>query len=801
MTTAPPRSRALVLPDPKEKGRDPVIPIIVGAAFAVANDSALTGGHLRFLGPALVFWLMLLFPAYLLATTDLWGKGSVAERLSLGLVGALFLLLVGGLAINTVLPLLGVARPLATVPVLLLVDVIDAGLWLFRRRRPALFGMRLAPGLLGALETRVLALGGACVLLMVLGANRLNNGNGDALTMIGLGVALLTLALLLLWAGRLRAGVTGGAVYLLSAALLLMTSLRGWSVTGHDIQLEYRVFQLTAAQGKWDMSTFRDPYNACLSITLLPTQMASLLHVDDPYIYKVFFQLLFAACPVMVFTLARRYFSDRVAILAVAYFIGFPTFFTDLPFLNRQEMALLFVAAAFLAMTNPLWRKRRRQLVLVAAAVGAELCHYSSSYVLFGTLAVAWLGQMIFARGWPPAWTRSDPLDTPEGRWASATTRTVGLGCLAAILAVIVAWGGLATKTADGVTSEFNSAVSTFLHHGGGAKSASVNYGLFSGGGSNNRSQLNQSGSNHTLLDQYRDETLAERAKADPGTFIPLTVVDRYQTPTVPQPNLPVTRAGHALSRVGVSPTTVNDVIRSLAAKGEQVFLLIGMLGLLLSKRWRSKAGREYYYLCAAAIVVLVAVTVLPDLSVEYGVLRVFQQALILVAPVIVVGSLTLFQPLGRRWRQALAGGVGLAFFASTTGLIPQALGGYPAQLNLNNSGQYYDLYYMTPQQEAAVNWLAGKPGTLPGGVQSDFTSQRFAFNSPSSVTGRQYLTDLFPTFVERGSWVIADASMLATGTASVFVNGNIITYRYPFALLNNQKNVVFDDGKTKVYQ
>ena len=195
----------------------------------------------------------------------------------------------------------------------------------------------------------------------------------------------------------------------------------------------------------------------------------------------------------------------------------------------------------------------------------------------------------------------------------------------------------------------------------------------------------------------------------------------------------------------------MNDVIRSLAAKGEQVFLLIGMLGLLLSKRWRSKAGREYYYLCAAAIVVLVAVTVLPDLSVEYGVLRVFQQALILVAPVIVVGSLTLFQPLGRRWRQALAGGVGLAFFASTTGLIPQALGGYPAQLNLNNSGQYYDLYYMTPQQEAAVNWLAGKPGTLPGGVQSDFTSQRFAFNSPSSVTGRQYLTDLFPTFVERG--------------------------------------------------
>ena len=42
---------------------------------------------------------------------------------------------------------------------------------------------------------------------------------------------------------------------------------------------------------------------------------------------------------------------------------------------------------------------------------------------------------------------------------------------------------------------------------------------------------------------------------------------------------------------------------------------------------------------------------------------------------------------------------------------------------------------------------------------------------------------------------------MLQTGTASVFVNGNFVTYRYPFGLLNNQKNVVFDDGKAKIYQ
>jgi uncharacterized membrane protein len=253
---------------------------------------------------------------------------------------------------------------------------------------------------------------------------------------------------------------------------------------------------------------------------------------------------------------------------------------------------------------------------------------------------------------------------------------------------------------------------------------------------------------------------------------------------------------------VGIAPSTVNDIMRGVAAKGEQVFLLIGMVALLLSRRRRGTVGREYFYLCLAAIAALAAITVLPNLSVDYGLLRAFQQALIVIAPVIVVGSLTLFQFLGAWWSRAVTVGLGLAIFASTTGLIPQALGGYPAQLNLNNSGQYYELYYMTPQEVAAVTWLSGEPGTLPSGVQvDDYSAERFAFTAPSTVTGRQFLTDLFPTFVQWSSCVVVDTSMLHTRTATVSVNGNFITYRYPFGLLKREKNLVYDDGGTKIYQ
>jgi uncharacterized membrane protein len=85
-------------------------------------------------------------------------------------------------------------------------------------------------------------------------------------------------------------------------------------------------------------------------------------------------------------------------------------------------------------------------------------------------------------------------------------------------------------------------------------------------------------------------------------------------------------------------------------------------------------------------LVMLVLITVLPNLSVEYGILRVFQEELILVAPILVVGSVTLFRPLGNTWSLRIAMTVCVLFLISTTGLLPQVLGGYPAQLNLNNS-------------------------------------------------------------------------------------------------------------------
>ena len=757
--------------------------------IAGANVLAISGFRLPFLGPAIGFWFLVVYPTYLLCTTSVWRGSSMAERIGYSLTSVLLLLMLAGLGVNTLLPLLGVQRPLDPIPVVLLADTLILSLYLFRRQHPAKVAWRAHSQTIGREESRLLVASGLCVALAVLGANRLNNGAGEQVSLVALGGIVGTLLLLLRWHRQVRDGMTCVTLYLLSLALLLMTSLRGWYVTGHDIQMEYRVFQLTEAHGHWNISYFRDAYNACLSITILPTEVAQIVHIDNPYVYKVFFQLIFALCPVLVYTIARRYWSTSIAVLAAAYFIGFPTFFTDMPFINRQEIAFLFACVAILSITNVEWSLRRRRLVFLLATVGMEISHYSTMYLFLCTLLIAWAIQHANALN-PSRWRRAKKVTQAKRTSWGDITQIVGIGSLLVMAAITIVWGDLATQTAESALTDARSAISGFVRSSG-TRSDDVSYSLLGG------STLDP----QAIVNGYRRATLKERVGAAPGTYIPASVVARYPTPAVNESSLPLTATGHLLSDIGVPVAALNIVVRQAAAKSEQLFAAIGLITFFVIRRLRRHVSREIWSLCVGSMVMLAIITILPNLSVDYGILRAFQEALILIAPVLLAGSLTIFSRLGHVWALRAAAVVCIGIFVSTTGLMPQILGGYPAQLSLNNSGQYYDNYYTHPQEVAALGWLAGKAGVLPDGVQAENFVDRLYFTAPSDVSGRQVVTDIYPTLVRQSSWVILGYSTLRTGQAIADYGGDLVPYAYPIRFLQDNKNLVYNDGGAEVYQ
>ncbi len=759
--------------------------------IAGANVSVLTGFRVPFIGPAIGFWFLVIHPVYLLCTSSVWRGSSTAERLGYSLTATLLLLMLGGLGVNTLLPLIGEQRPLDPIPVLILGDALTVALYLFRRQYPAKLSWSAQVEAIGPAESRLLAGAGLCLAFAVLGANRLNNGAGCQVSLMALAGITLTLLLLLRWHEQVRDSITTATLYLLSLALLLMTSLRGWYVTGHDIQLEHRIFQLTAAHGRWNISDFHNAYNACLSITILPVELIQIVRVDSPYIYKVFFPLMFAVCPVLVYAIACRYWPGPAAVLAGIYFIGFPTFINDMPFLNRQEIAFLFVCVAILLITNLEWSLRRRRIALLVTSLGVELSHYSTMYLFLGTLLAAWLAQHASVLN-PLRWHRTTGRAHVRTWPWRVTTRTVGISSIIAVATIAFAWGDLATQTAAGALTDAESAITGLVGHSRSVRSGDISYGLLPG----------KAASPQAVLNDYRLRTLRERAGPAAASYVPASVVARYRTPTVNGTlALPLTRSGGLLADIGIPVSGLNSLIRQVAAKGEQVFVGVGLITFIVMRRSRRLVGREFFYLCVGSTATLVTITVLPNLSTDYGVLRAFQEALILIAPVLVAGSLTVLSPLGRIWALRAAAAACIGIFVSTAGLLPQITGGYPAQLNLNNSGSYYDIYYMHPQEEAAVNWLRGKPGVLPGGVQAEESTDRFALMAESDVTGNQIVTDSYPSLVRKSSWVILSYSTIHTGRVTAYYDGDLISYVYPIKFLRDNKNLVYNDGGAEIFR
>ena len=163
--------------------------------------------------------------------------------------------------------------------------------------------------------------------------------------------------------------------------LLLATSVRGWSITGHDIQAEFLAFRLTNDGQLWQMSSLENAYNACLSVNILPTVLAQATGLSGELVFKVLLQLVFALVPVLTFLFSRRLVGRRPAIVAAVLTMAFPTFFNDMPYLVRQEVAFFFLALLLLAATEPDRAGARSRWLVLAFGLGVVLSHYSTTYV------------------------------------------------------------------------------------------------------------------------------------------------------------------------------------------------------------------------------------------------------------------------------------------------------------------------------------------------------------------------------------------------------------------------------------
>lgn len=618
--------------------------------------------NIAYFAPTLVSALItlpffLLVPGYLLLNQFKYGIASRWETVSFSLGLSVLLLMVSGLALNA-LHGIGVEKPLSTLNIFMMLNALTIGLlWRIRTMPVGLRGYRLLPRL-----EEGLFIGGLTLLPLLAagGAIRLNNGGSNVLTM-ALFAAVPLVFSLLLWRKK-QQHLYPYALFMMGLSVLLATSMRGWYIAGHDIRHEFSVFQQAMEHGFWAVTTTSsDPYNACLSITILPTLLAKVSSLSGIYLYKIIFQIIFAAVLLPLYYLFKRIGGAKVALMSGFIILSFPTFLNDMPFLLRQEIAFLFfgllAAVTFMkiARTPKLW-------LTVLLLAGLILSHYSTSYATLGLLFFAWAFYKVFTRKKPSL--------------ASALAYPIlSLPLIITAFLFTFMWNAQVTATTSNLSGTLSGTIKDLLS------------------GSTQRAEFVKYSLAPTDMKSPQEEF-----RETVGSYAPEATYN-------PIPKIGITALGDQVSKVA-NVETINSRLHTVSAQIFQVLLLLGaLLFFLRSRKAMTKEKLYFFALTFGGIAMLILLTIMPRLSIDYSVIRLFQQTLFVAALPAVLAAQFLCGIFKRYGRYVVVGLLSFLFL-NLSGFIPQALGGAPAQLSLNNGGAYYEFFYIHESDRKAVDWL-----------------------------------------------------------------------------------------------
>lgn len=193
-------------------------------------------------------------------------------------------------------------------------------------------------------------------------------------------ILLVCLGVTLVCFDKIKPKVYPFLLYGIGAGMVLMTSLAGPYLVGHDIHLEYYYALLRAGRN------VLQPIIGSPQGTFILTYLT-----DNIWVYKVVYPVLFALIPPILYFIFRKWFTSKQSFLAGFFFIAFPAFFMELPSLARQMTAeLVLVVLLYLLVVSNLRIRYKIPLIVVCAGL-LPLLHYATAIVALILLGIGCL--------------------------------------------------------------------------------------------------------------------------------------------------------------------------------------------------------------------------------------------------------------------------------------------------------------------------------------------------------------------------------------------------------------------------
>jgi uncharacterized membrane protein len=180
------------------------------------------------------------------------------------------------------------------------------------------------------------------------------------------------------------------AVFVIGLVLLFRVSLISEWVSGADVQTEWSLANSVLNTGVWNPN-LPHQYDAMLSVVTLAPIYSLTSNLDLVWVFKLVYSVIFALVPVGLYQIFRRQLDDKAAFLSCFLFVSFAGFYDEMPGMARQEIAELFCVLLILLLVSEEMNRGIRAALFAVFGLSMVVSHYGLTYLILLFFFVTWL--------------------------------------------------------------------------------------------------------------------------------------------------------------------------------------------------------------------------------------------------------------------------------------------------------------------------------------------------------------------------------------------------------------------------
>ena len=281
--------------------------------------------NIPFLRQILGFLFLTLLPGVLILQILKLNKIGSTEKFVLSVGLSISFLMFFGLLVNNLSLSFGYETPLATIPLLISLNIafVVLGITGYKINKDSIFTL---PNLnLSTSEKAFLIIPMLFPVLSLFGTRIMDTADNNIILMFMLFLITIYVAFVCFFNQKFPKRLYPVVIFLISISLVLAFVLRSNHIMGMDDHTEYYYFLTTLGNLHW--STFgHSALDACLCISILPTIYQSILNANQEYLFKILIPLIYSISPLIVYLLSKKYVGETYAFLASFFYIAQHTF-------------------------------------------------------------------------------------------------------------------------------------------------------------------------------------------------------------------------------------------------------------------------------------------------------------------------------------------------------------------------------------------------------------------------------------------------------------------------------------------